>query len=130
MHSGVAWKHTLDVEVKELTLPLLLYILNLPYFIINPLFCILSFYDTHLHSVFLYVVYCVSLCVWSFELNRSWLRTLLSPAEKTLVSNRIEDYVYINQGKTRIPGVNDCEEMLLTDVSGYSNPFLPLRQAA
>jgi len=46
------------------------------------------------------------------------------------LSNRIEDYVYINQGKTRIPGVNDCEEMLLTDVSGYRNTSLPLRQAA
>lgn len=38
-------------------------------------------------------------------------------AELTLLSNRIGDYWYISQGKTRIPGVNDAEEMELTDVS-------------
>jgi hypothetical protein len=35
----------------------------------------------------------------------------------TLLSNRIGDYFYISQGKTRIPGVNDAEDMEDTDVS-------------
>ena len=43
-----------------------------------------------------------------------------SPTEQCLLSNRIEDYFYVSQGKTRIPGVNDCEEMVYTDVSGQS----------
>lgn len=35
----------------------------------------------------------------------------------TFLSNRIGDYSYISQGKTRIPGVNDGEEFQITDVS-------------
>lgn len=35
----------------------------------------------------------------------------------TMLSNRIGDYWYISQGKTRIPGVNDGEDMEETDVS-------------
>lgn len=35
----------------------------------------------------------------------------------TMLSNRMADYPFINQGKTRIPGVNDCENMEITDVS-------------
>ncbi|CAH1709104.1 unnamed protein product [Aphis gossypii] len=38
-------------------------------------------------------------------------------AEMTYLSNRISDYYYISQGKTRIPGVNDGEEFQITDVS-------------
>lgn len=38
-------------------------------------------------------------------------------AELTLLSNRIGDYWYISQGKTRIPGVNDAADMEETDVS-------------
>lgn len=38
-------------------------------------------------------------------------------AEMTFLSNRISDYYYISQGKTRIPGVNDGEEFQITDVS-------------
>lgn len=34
-----------------------------------------------------------------------------------MLSNRIGDYWYISQGKTRIPGVNDGEDMEETDVS-------------
>lgn len=34
-----------------------------------------------------------------------------------MLSNRMEDYYYVSQGKTRIPGVNDGEEMEVTDVS-------------
>lgn len=34
-----------------------------------------------------------------------------------LLSDRIGDYYYISQGKTRIPGVNDLEDMEGTDVS-------------
>ena len=39
----------------------------------------------------------------------------------TLLSNRIGDYYYISQGKTRIPGVNDSSEMEETDVSPFSS---------
>jgi len=34
-----------------------------------------------------------------------------------MLSNRISDYGYICQGKTRIPGVNDGLQMEATDVS-------------
>lgn len=35
----------------------------------------------------------------------------------TMLSNRMEDYYFVSQGKTRIPGVNDAEEMWVTEVS-------------
>lgn len=35
----------------------------------------------------------------------------------TFLSNRISDYHFISQGKTRIPGVNDGEQFEITDVS-------------
>lgn len=38
-----------------------------------------------------------------------------------MLSNRIEEYYFISQGKTRIPGVNDGTEFELTDVSIRSN---------
>jgi len=39
-------------------------------------------------------------------------------AEMCLLSkNRISDFYYVSQGKTRIPGVNDGEEFQITDVS-------------
>lgn len=41
----------------------------------------------------------------------------------TMLSNRMVDYSFINQGKTRIPGVNDYEDMENTDVS--PNALLP-----
>jgi len=34
-----------------------------------------------------------------------------------LSKNRISDFYYVSQGKTRIPGVNDGEEFQITDVS-------------
>lgn len=34
-----------------------------------------------------------------------------------MLSNRITDYPLISQGKTRIPGVNDAEELEVTVVS-------------
>ncbi|XP_026689240.1 myosin heavy chain, muscle-like isoform X2 [Diaphorina citri] len=37
--------------------------------------------------------------------------------EMCMLSNRIEEYYFISQGKTRIPGVNDGSEFELTDVS-------------
>lgn len=43
-----------------------------------------------------------------------------------MVSNRISDYTFISQGKTRIPGVNDSEEAIVTDVSSTDNRFHPL----
>jgi hypothetical protein len=44
-------------------------------------------------------------------------------AEMTYLSNRISDYYYISQGKTRIPGVNDGEEFQITDVSATPRVF-------
>lgn len=38
-------------------------------------------------------------------------------AEITMLSNRITDYPLISQGKTRIPGVNDAQDLELTVVS-------------
>jgi hypothetical protein len=32
----------------------------------------------------------------------------------------MEDYYFVSQGKTRIPGVNDAEELLVTEVSVLS----------
>lgn len=34
-----------------------------------------------------------------------------------MLGNRISDYPLISQGQTRIPGVNDSEELILTVVS-------------
>lgn len=44
----------------------------------------------------------------------------------TMLSNRIGDYWYISQGKTRIPGVNDGEDMEATDVSPAPRVFSSL----
>lgn len=44
-------------------------------------------------------------------------------AEMTFLSNRISDYYYISQGKTRIYGVNDGEEFQITDVSDWRRCF-------
>lgn len=38
--------------------------------------------------------------------------------EMCLLNKDIMYYVYIAQGKTTIPGVDDAEELRLTDVSG------------
>lgn len=34
-----------------------------------------------------------------------------------LLSNNIHDYYFVSQGKTTIPGLDDGEELLVTDVS-------------
>jgi len=36
-----------------------------------------------------------------------------------LLSNNVNDYYFVAQGKTSIPGVDDGEELTLTDVSGW-----------
>jgi len=38
-----------------------------------------------------------------------------------MLSNRMEDYYFVSQGKTRIPGVSDYEEFEITDVSLFLN---------
>lgn len=45
--------------------------------------------------------------------------------DKTMLSNNIMDYYVVSQGKTSIPGVDDGEEMELTDVRhpGISTVF-------
>ena len=52
----------------------------------------------------------------SIQKQTAWKRER-NNAELTLLSNRIGDYWYISQGKTRIPGVNDAADMEETDVS-------------
>lgn len=37
--------------------------------------------------------------------------------EMLLLSNNIHDYYFVSQGKTTIPGLDDGEELLITDVS-------------
>lgn len=49
--------------------------------------------------------------------------------EMTMLSNRMIDYSFINQGKTRIPGVNDFEDMEATDVSDAAGCWLLLHHA-
>lgn len=34
-----------------------------------------------------------------------------------LLSNNVHDYYFVSQGKTTIPGLDDGEELLITDVS-------------
>lgn len=50
-----------------------------------------------------------------------------------MLSTRISDYPTITQGKTRIPGVNDAEELETLDVSlpepSCRDPFLYLLRA-
>lgn len=37
--------------------------------------------------------------------------------EMCLLSNNIRDYYFVSQGKTTIPGLDDGEELIVTDVS-------------
>lgn len=39
------------------------------------------------------------------------------PVEMCLLSNNIQDYYFVSQGKTTIPGLDDGDELLFTDVS-------------
>jgi len=39
------------------------------------------------------------------------------PVEMCLLSNNIHDYYFVSQGKTTIPGLDDGDELLVTDVS-------------
>lgn len=39
-----------------------------------------------------------------------------------LLSENVYDYTFIAQGKVTIPGLDDGEELSLTDVSGYRTP--------
>jgi hypothetical protein len=48
--------------------------------------------------------------------TRGWEKKRTN-TETTMLSNRIGNYCFISQGKTRIPGVNDGEDMEATDVS-------------
>lgn len=43
----------------------------------------------------------------------------------TMLSDNIMDYFFVAQGKTTIPGVDDAEELTLTDVRLSSNVFSP-----
>ena len=45
---------------------------------------------------------------------------LLEPLEQCLLSNNIMDYYVVSQGKTSIPGVDDGEELELTDVRKFT----------
>lgn len=43
-----------------------------------------------------------------------------------LLSNNIHDYYFVSQGKTTIPGLDDGEELLITDVSAS---FWPVKHS-
>lgn len=43
--------------------------------------------------------------------------SFLVSAEMCLLSNNIRDYYFVSQGKTTIPGLDDGEELIVTDVS-------------
>lgn len=45
-------------------------------------------------------------------------------SEKSMLSDNILDYVFVSQGKTTIPGVDDGEECQATDVSGLKSSNL------
>jgi len=42
------------------------------------------------------------------------------PVEMCLLTNNIHDYHFVSQGKTTIPGLDDGEELLVTDVSAMT----------
>lgn len=44
---------------------------------------------------------------------------LFPSPEKCLLSNNVNDYYFVSQGKTSIPGVDDSEEFRITDVSAF-----------
>lgn len=54
------------------------------------------------------------------EKNSNSLRSIpklfLLILEKSMLTGVITDYVFVSQGKTSIPGVDDGEELELTDV--------------
>ncbi|KAL7303609.1 hypothetical protein TKK_0003759 [Trichogramma kaykai] len=47
--------------------------------------------------------------------NNHTTTTTTTTTEKCLLSNKITDYYFVSQGKTTIPGLDDGEEMLITD---------------
>lgn len=54
-------------------------------------------------------------------------KTFLHPLDICLLSNNINDYYFVSQGKTSIPGVDDGEELLVTDVSADHLTFSSLK---
>lgn len=50
--------------------------------------------------------------------HETWYHFLFPP-EKCLLSNNINEYNFVAQGKTSIPGVDDSEEFRITDVSAF-----------
>lgn len=40
----------------------------------------------------------------------------IAPTDLCLLNNKVEYYHFVAQGKTSIPGVDDNEEMMITDV--------------
>lgn len=47
------------------------------------------------------------------------------PVEMCLLTNNIHDYYFVSQGKTTIPGLDDGEELLVTDVSATTGQDQP-----
>lgn len=52
-------------------------------------------------------------------INDSWFTRMcfVPRVEMLLLSNNIRDYHIVSQGKTTIPGLDDGEELIATDVS-------------
>lgn len=53
----------------------------------------------------------------TFRNRKSCVVCVLSSSAMCLLSNNVNDYHFVSQGKTAIPGVDDGEEMTITDVS-------------
>lgn len=57
-------------------------------------------------------------------IHGSWFTRMcfIARVEMLLLSNNIRDYYFVSQGKTTIPGLDDGEELLATDVSAWFQP--------
>lgn len=78
-----------------------------------------SFLQLYLSFAALLTAECVCRCMCVSD------RSLVF-AEVTMLSNHISDYPLISQGQTRIPGVNDSEELILTVVSQTAHEAAPV----
>lgn len=78
-----------------------------------------SFLQLYLSFAALLTAECVCRCMCASD------RSLVF-AEVTMLSNHISDYPLISQGQTRIPGVNDSEELILTVVSQTAHEAAPV----
>lgn len=75
----------------------------------------LSFFNISLSTLGIHFIYALC-CAFAVNEKPSSF-SLFAITEDLLLSDDIHDYHFVSQGKTEIPGVDDGEEMQLTDVS-------------